>query len=418
MNHLKTPAILTMLLAAACSAPSDSETVGASDSDIRRCAGGETVAGIDVSEYQPTVDFDAVRASGRRFAFLRVSDGARHPDSAFPRHWPAAKAAGLLRGTYQYFRASQDALAQANLLVERVGKLGPGDLPAVLDIESADGASDSTIVAGMRVWLDRVEAGTGKRPIVYTSIGFYGDLSGGGAFADYPLWVANYGVTCPETPAPWSRWSFWQHAENGHVPGVSGNSDVNVWNGTFASLTAFAGGETKSYAPIEVYWARTASGAYELRALASPEVTRVEYVVDGYQIASALRGPGNFPTSYSFFEEGEARDFQIRGFDATGEQVARGNGLIDVTPDTAVFVKQLDADVYEIGLERAPAGVASISARADGDLLTDGVEGTTRATRLAIRSRLLTKGARAIELSTFDASGALRGTLRRTFQVN
>ena len=27
---------------------------------------------------------------------------------------------------------------------------------------------------------------------------------------------------------PWSRWSFWQHAESGQVPGVPGNADVNA----------------------------------------------------------------------------------------------------------------------------------------------------------------------------------------------
>src|SRR6478752_6482672 len=168
-----------VLALVACGAPVDGTEVGEVSSEVRRCAEDVTVPGIDVSEYQPNVDFDAVRASGRRFAFLRVSDGVRHPDDAFARHWPAAKKAGLLRGAYQYFRAGQDARAQADLLVAAVGRLGPGDLPAVLDIESTDGASDATIVANMKVWLERVEEGTGKKPIVYTAMYFYSSLTGG-----------------------------------------------------------------------------------------------------------------------------------------------------------------------------------------------------------------------------------------------
>ena len=125
-----------LLALAACSAPVDGDTVGETASEVRRCAEDATVPGIDVSDYQPNVDFDAVRSSGRRFAFLRVSDGVRHPDEAFARHWPAAKKAGLFRGAYQYFRASQDALVQANMVV-------PIDLlePIYQDLRTRGGAN-------------------------------------------------------------------------------------------------------------------------------------------------------------------------------------------------------------------------------------------------------------------------------------
>jgi hypothetical protein len=104
--------------------------------------------------------------------------------------------------------------------------------------------------------------------------------------ASYPLWVANYGVSCPSLPSVWSGWRFWQYAETGRVAGVSGDSDVNVWNGTLDELRAFAGATTPREA-VEVYWALRDDGAYELRALTMRDVARVGYHVDGYDLGMA-----------------------------------------------------------------------------------------------------------------------------------
>ena len=108
---------------------------------------------------------------------------------------------------------------------------------------------------------------------------------------------------------------------------------------------------------------------------------------------------------------------EVRGLNAAGMVVARGVGLLDVTPGFGVFVKQLDAARFEIGLERAPAGVAAIEVRADGYLLPDEVSGLTRSPRGAVRYRFLQLGARDFELRTFNPDGSLRGVLRRNFSL-
>ncbi len=219
----------------------DGHFAGTAD-EVRACEGSNgVVEGIDVSEYQPTVDWPAVYASGRRFAFIRVSDGVRYEDRSFDGHWSGAKRAGLLRGAYQFFRPGQDPLAQAELLIRKVGRLGAGDLPPVVDVESSDGVSSATLVANLRRWIDRVREGTGREPIVYAAMGFWDTLSGASEFARQPLWVANYGVRCPYLPRDWSRWSFWQYSDQGSVAGIAGGVDVNVFNGTLASLRALAG---------------------------------------------------------------------------------------------------------------------------------------------------------------------------------
>ncbi len=167
-------------------------------------------------------------------------------------------------------------------------------------------------------------------------------------------------------------------------------------------------------APLEVYWARQANGRYELRALAPSNVASVEYRVDGFEIGSATKADGsNFPDSYEFTSEKNGRLFEVIGLDASDTPVARGIGSIDVTSGTAVYIKQMGAALYEIGLERAPAGAASIEVRADGFLLTDSVSGKSRSTRLAVRSTFSQLGQRTFTVRSFNADGSLRGTLTR-----
>jgi hypothetical protein len=45
-------------------------------------------------------------------------------------------------------------------------------------------------------------------------------------------------VMCPDVPAPWSTWTFWQNSSTGTVSGVSGASsiDLDYFNGTLAQL--------------------------------------------------------------------------------------------------------------------------------------------------------------------------------------
>jgi hypothetical protein len=170
--------------------------------------------------------------------------------------------------------------------------------------------------------------------------------------------------------------------------------------------------------PIEVYWARQTDGSYTLRALAPPSVTQVEYAVDNYVIGAATRADGpNFPDSYRFSVEGTNRLFEVRGFDADGRQIALGVGSIDVTAGPAASIRQMGRALYEISLERPPAGVAAIEVRADNYLLVDSVSGAARSTRLAVRYTFTQLGPRRFRVTTFNADGSVRGSLERTLTL-
>jgi lysozyme len=226
-----------------CSSPDSSapapneDCLGTRSDALKTCASGTTLDGIDVSAYQPNVEWPKVKAAGKTFAFVRVSDGIDHPDAQFAQNWPAMKANGIIRGFYQYFRPARDVDAQVNLLVTKVsaaGGLHPGDLPPVLDLESDGGLAPSIVVARAKNWLAKVEAQYGVKPIVYTAA-FMSTVIGDN-FQGYTLWVANYETTCPTMPSGWNDWHFWQHTDKGTVNGVPGPVDSNKFNGSMTSL--------------------------------------------------------------------------------------------------------------------------------------------------------------------------------------
>jgi lysozyme len=194
--------------------------------------------GVDVSEYQGHINWARTKASGLvDFAIIRVSDGTQHPDSQFQANWAGARANGIVRGVYQFFRPQQDGAAQADFLLSRTQFL-PGDLPPFLDVEVTDGVGSATMASRIRAWIAEVKSRTGMTPLIYTSPGLWN-----GYHVPVPpgvgLWVANWGVSSPRLPVGWSDWTFWQTSSKSSVPGIGG-ADSDVFHGTVADLRAFA----------------------------------------------------------------------------------------------------------------------------------------------------------------------------------
>ena len=226
-----------------CSSDSESsgECAGDTAAALTTCSSGPTLKGVDVSYYQGSINWAAVKNAGVTFAYARVSDGTGYPDSKFAANWPAMKKAGIIRGFYQFFRPGEEPMAQFNLLVSKVnaaGGLQPGDLPPVLDLEVTDGQSAATVQSRAKVWLTKVEQKFGIKPIVYTAA--FMSSAVGTAFGSYPLWVANYGVTCPTMPSGWTKWKMWQNADNGSISGIAGGVDTDIFEGNLTALQAFA----------------------------------------------------------------------------------------------------------------------------------------------------------------------------------
>jgi lysozyme len=249
------PALLACV-AAACSGGSTSNGAcvasGESALVVEACAGGATVQGVDVSVYQGRIDWAQVKAAGIGFAFARVSDGTGYPDTEFAANWPGMKAAGVVRGAYQFFRPEEDPTAQANLFVSMLasaGGLTAGDLPPVMDLEVTDSTSDATIQAHMQAWFAAMQAATGLKPILYMSPSFASHAGSG--FTGYPLWVANWDVACPAVPAGWATWTFWQKSDMGMVQGIPNVVDLDEFNGSPSQLPVLGGAPSGGDAGID-----------------------------------------------------------------------------------------------------------------------------------------------------------------------
>jgi len=123
-----------------------------------------------------------------------------------------------------------------------MGPLDDDDLPPAIDVESTDHQTGATMVAHVKAWMDRVEAGSGKKPIIYTGRPFWDDNTGSStAVSDHMLWIPNWYVSCPGISAAWSSWGFWQYSATGSIAGITGDVDRDRWNGNREALLAFAG---------------------------------------------------------------------------------------------------------------------------------------------------------------------------------
>jgi lysozyme len=189
--------------------------------------------GIDVSKDQGDVDWAAVAAAGTAFAFVKATDGQTYVDPMFAQNWAGARAAGLLRGAYHFFRAEDSPQAQAEFFWQTVG--GGNDLPLVVDVEETMGQSAAVVVSNLQLFVASLQQWAGRQPMIYTAPGFWNGLSTS-AFGSFPLWVAEYGVAEPQMPAGWTLWDFWQHSETGQLAGIQGNVDLNVYSGSLDEL--------------------------------------------------------------------------------------------------------------------------------------------------------------------------------------
>ncbi len=178
--------------------------------------------------------------AGRDFAFIKATEGTDFTNADFSTDWPAASSNGIVRGAYHYYHPEEDAVAQANYYLSVVGNFQVSDLPPMLDWEVTDSVSTATDVQNAVTWLKTVAAASGKTPILYVSSDFLNALGNPQELIQYPLFVAHYDVTCPTIPPPWSSWVFWQSSDTGSIAGITGESDLDAFNGSLSELKVFA----------------------------------------------------------------------------------------------------------------------------------------------------------------------------------
>lgn len=190
------------------------------------------IHGLDLSHHNARVDWDKIKKTKAEnvridFVYLKATEGATHLDRQFARNWREAERVGIRRGAYHFYNPRVYSDQQANNFIQQV-KMQPGDLPPVLDLEIEAGKPPEIILKGVRNWLTLIEEHYGVRPVIYVNEHFYKKYIAGN-FDEYPLWLAGYSKVHLDDLAESSNVLFWQHSEKGHVDGIRGFVDFNVF---------------------------------------------------------------------------------------------------------------------------------------------------------------------------------------------
>ena len=187
--------------------------------------------GIDVSEWQDEIDFEAVKAAGCEFVIMRIGfshGGKLTVDKEFERNLQGARDAGLAAGVYLFsYDSSEEELLSTLKMVFETLDGAELQLPIAFDWENFShfqtyGISFRDLDHFYDVFLEEI----GKQ-------GYEGMLYGSRYFLeeiwphaeDHTVWLAQY-VDWPSYEGPFP---FWQISESGRIDGIEGPVDFDVW---------------------------------------------------------------------------------------------------------------------------------------------------------------------------------------------
>ncbi len=198
------------------------------------------IPGIDVSRWQREIDWREVKRSGVKFAFIKATEFPDKTtsllvDQQLEKNIKGAIENSIYWGAYHYFRTHIDPVVQAKIFC---GTVGPFiSLPPVIELEFARTRGER-LNYKVKLFLDEVESITGRRPIIYTSSGFwrsymcYEKQAHADWAREYPLWAAQYTSLWPTALYPWAGWDFWQYSDKGRIPGIETGVGMNWFNGS------------------------------------------------------------------------------------------------------------------------------------------------------------------------------------------
>lgn len=204
----------------------------------------KVVKGIDVSSYQPNIDFSKIK-NEIDFVILRAGytgwgkGRTLNKDSSFERHYKECERLGIPVGCYYYSCA--DSIEEARREATHFLKLINGkkfEYPIYIDVEDSYHAQKlsvkalTNVVLEMATILEQNEYYVG----VYANAWWWRNELDQVRLSKIDRWVAHYGV---ETPAVSGE--MWQYTDTGKVKGYTGNLDLNYCYKDYPSIIKKAG---------------------------------------------------------------------------------------------------------------------------------------------------------------------------------
>lgn len=191
--------------------------------------------GIDVSKWNQTIDWEAVKEDGVEFAIIRCgyrgsSSGSLVIDPMYIENIEGAIEAGIPVGVYFFTQAVNEveAVEEASMVINLIREYDV-DYPVFLDSESAGGngradkleASERTKIH--KAFLETI-ASAGYETGIYASANWLTKKLDIKELSNYRTWLAEYA----DIPTYDEYYHMWQYTSKGSINGISTKVDLNL----------------------------------------------------------------------------------------------------------------------------------------------------------------------------------------------
>lgn len=231
------------------------------------------IYGIDVSRWQPNVDWALLKSSGVDFVFIKATQGNYTVDPMLKKHVDGANSVGMVVGLYHWCDPLISADSQAKFFVNSVQGLKFHMVSADVEQFWADWQewsagsiskylSPDVISSNAYNILNYWKTNLPVPSVLYSRASFVHGFARPmlNWVANWPLWMAHYpynttrikttwdvfksqykpSIPGPSLPSGSTKWTFWQFTGDKFVlPGVDTSLDVDYFNGDLAQLRQF-----------------------------------------------------------------------------------------------------------------------------------------------------------------------------------
>ncbi|MFI3176764.1 MAG: GH25 family lysozyme [Eubacteriales bacterium] len=193
---------------------------------------GTGTFGIDVSKWNGTINWTAVKNAGVSYVIIRCgyrgyTSGTLIEDPNFKSNIEGAIAAGIKVGVYFYSQAINEveAVEEASMVLDMISGYRI-TYPVFIDIEKSGGRADSisvdTRTAVANAFCATIQ-NNGYSAGVYANKDWFTNMINASQLSAYKIWLAQYNTQTTYS----GRYDMWQYSDSGTVGGISGNVDLN-----------------------------------------------------------------------------------------------------------------------------------------------------------------------------------------------
>ncbi|MBR1591845.1 MAG: glycoside hydrolase family 25 protein [Ruminococcus sp.] len=192
--------------------------------------------GIDVSDHNGGIDWLSVKNAGIDFAMIRIGymlyeSGEIVMDTNYAYNLQAAYEAGIKTGVYFFSQAvsKEEALEEAELVINAINGYNI-PYPVVFDWETVNAKTArtndvtvDTLAECCIAFCERVKE-AGYTPMIYQNKDTAMRKLDLPRLKDYDFWLAEY----DDKPTYRYYFDMWQYGQNGYIPGIEGDVDMNI----------------------------------------------------------------------------------------------------------------------------------------------------------------------------------------------